>query len=83
MRRLWLAIVLGVVFGLGMGTIPGPTNAPEGLRMPLTPITQAGATQTTFAVYSPLLSQLPLLIAGLAIGVLVAVPAFLVAKRRA
>jgi hypothetical protein len=78
MKKVWLAVVLGVILGLGMGVLPAPTSSPEGLRMPLTPVTQTAG----FAARSPLLSQLQLLLVGLAAGFVVAVPVFLIARRR-
>lgn len=79
MRRLWLAVALGAILGFGMSILPSPTSSPDGLKMPLTPV----VTQARFqAVYTPVPSQLQLLLLGLAAGIVVAVPVFLIAKRR-
>jgi len=76
-----LAVVLGVILGLGIVAIPKPTVTPEvteGLRVPLTPVVR----QAGVAAPSPMLSQIELLLVGLAAGIVVAVPVFLIAKRR-
>lgn len=79
MKKLWLAVLLGVIFGFGIGTVPSSTRSLEGLNMPLTPV----VTQAKFGVlHSPFLSQLQTLVIGLAVGTIVATSCFLIARRR-
>ena len=86
MRRLWLAVVLGVILGVAVSAFPSQTvlQQQRPLNMPLVPITATGPTlqPPRFQTVQPPSSQLRTLLVGLVAGLVVALPAFLIAKRR-
>lgn len=79
MRRIWLAVLLGVVLGVGLAAAPGPTTSHERLLMELNTVEaqpKLGATQTvSWQTLQPLFVAL---IAGIVLGM----PFFLVTKWR-
>jgi len=85
MRRLWLAVVLGLILGVGVGVFPSHTVAqpPQPLNMPLGPITAPGAASEAhrFQATQAQSSQLYLLLIGLVAGFVVALPAFVFMRR--
>jgi len=86
MPKLWLGIVLGVILGVAVSSFPSQTvlQQQQRLNMPLVPITATGPTlqQPRFETVQPPSSQLRTLLVGLVAGLVVALPAFLIAKRR-
>jgi hypothetical protein len=79
MRTLVLAVVLGVLLGLSMAVVPSSvgSKAQEALLM-----TTAGSQQPVAA--SPLpWQQFQLIAVGLLAGLIVALPVFFLARRRA
>jgi len=86
MRRLWLAVVLGFILGVAVSSFPSQTalQQQQPLNMPLVPITATGPAlqqPRSQTIQSPS-SQLRTLLVGLVAGLVVALPAFLIAKRR-
>ena len=78
MRRILLAAFLGVLVGVAVGYTPWvqPANAPRALIMQRTP-----ELNTPFSPVQPSEAPTQLLLALLA-GLIIAVPLFLVLKRR-
>ena len=85
MRRLWLAVVLGLILGVAVGVFPSHTVAqpPQPLNMPLGPITASGPASEAhrFQANPTQSSQLYPLLIGLVAGLVVALPAFVFTKR--
>lgn len=78
MRKLWLAVVLGVILGLGASVIPnsaGPVAEPSVLMSTL-------GAQRTSEVSPSATSPLELLLSGLLIGLVIAIPVLVLARRR-
>jgi hypothetical protein len=86
MRKLWLAVVLGLILGVAANAFPSQTvlQQPQALNMPLGPITASGppSESSRLRTIQPPPSQLLTLLLGLAVGLVAALPAFLVMKRR-
>ena len=78
MRRLWLAIVLGVILGLGIAAVPGTIVSDQ--KTNLQPATLA-AQRTSGSNVSPWFEFQPILW-GLLAGIVFAFPVFWLAKRR-
>jgi len=78
MRRLWLAVVLGVILGLGTTLIPDSVGS--GAK-PSALMSTMGA-QRTFEVSTSASSQFEWVLIGLLLGLVVAVPVFGLARRR-
>lgn len=78
MRRLWLAVVLGVILGLGATAAPSSIGSEEKVNVPLV----TSGTQRTFeTILSPWM-QFQFVLLGLLAGLVVAVPVFLLIKHR-
>lgn len=78
MRRLWLALVLGVILGLGITAVPGTIVSEQ--KANLQPATLA-AQRTSGASVSPWF-QFQSILWGLLAGIILAFPVFLLAKSR-
>jgi hypothetical protein len=79
MRRLMIAVVLGVVLGLGIAVVPSSINSKE--QAPLL-MTTAGS-QPRVAANPSSWPELQLITLGLLVGLVLGLPVFLLAKRRA
>ncbi len=77
MKRLWLAVVLGGILGLGIAVVPG-SIAPE-QKTSVQPATLA--SQLAASSISPSL-QFQSILWGLLAGVIVAFPVFVLVRRR-
>jgi ABC-type nitrate/sulfonate/bicarbonate transport system permease component len=79
MRRIWLAALLGIALGVGLGVAPGSTALHERVFMQpssVEALPKLGAAQaTSWQSFQPILVGL---MAGMMLGVL----AFFTAKRR-
>jgi ABC-type antimicrobial peptide transport system permease subunit len=73
-----LAVVLGVILGLGMTIVPSSIDS--GKRM--TPMQLAAGTQYKFEAGPSPLTQLQSILIGLLVGLVLAVPVFLLVKHR-
>jgi len=78
MRRLVMAVVLGIILGVGIAVAPSSISS-EGKANPL--MTTSGAQQRFEAGTSPWLQFQPILL-GLFAGLVLAVSVFLLAGRR-
>jgi ABC-type antimicrobial peptide transport system permease subunit len=80
MNKTWLAAVLGILLGLGVAYAPfASVSSPPKTNLPI----QAFEQQSNIVQATPhSLLNLQLLILALLVGVVVATPFFLVAKRR-
>jgi len=77
MRRLWLAVLLGVILGAGIAVVPSSIESAKTVSpMQLT----SGIQYRVTASVSPWLQLQPILV-GLLAGLLLSVPLFLLAKR--
>ena len=77
-RRLWLAVVLGVLLGMGVTVVPSSIDSAKRAKpMQLT----SGIQFRVVANASPWL-QFQSILVGLFAGLVLAVPMFLLAKRR-
>jgi hypothetical protein len=82
MRRIWLAAVLGIVLGLGVAFTPYTSTAtPQTKQRPFIVGIEETHTLAASSNHNPPTFELALL--GLLVGLLVAAPFFLVARRRA
>lgn len=79
MRRLLIAVVLGVVLGLGIAVVPSSISSKEqaGVLM-----TTPGSQPRVAASPSPW-PEFQLITLGLLAGLILALPVFLLARRRA
>jgi len=77
MRRIWLAAVLGVIFGLGIAAFPTSIGSQEKAMLPLTALNQP----QRFEAAGPL-EPIQYILLGLIAGVIVATPVFLLTKSR-
>jgi len=76
-KKIWLAVILGVLLGVGVGYTPnGPPSAMPRAQL----LMQSQPPTYTQSGTAPSYNVVPVLIA-LAVGLLVATPAFFVAKR--
>jgi ABC-type phosphate/phosphonate transport system permease subunit len=85
MRGIWLAAILGIVLGLGVvfTSNTGTTAAPQTKISPLVAGTEETHTLANLATSpNPTAPTFELALLGLLIGLLVAAPFFLVARRR-
>jgi hypothetical protein len=78
MKRLWLALVLGVILGLGITAVPGTIVSEQ--KANLQPATLAA--QHTAGASTPPWFQFLFILLGLIAGVVIALPVFFLAKRR-
>jgi hypothetical protein len=78
MRRLWFAVLFGIVLGLGMTVVPSSILSEQRANV----LMIAPATQPRFEAGTLPNSQFQFIIIGLLAGLAVAVPVFLLAKRR-
>jgi formate/nitrite transporter FocA (FNT family) len=81
LRRVWLAAVLGVIIGLGIAMSPRPMASQEKTMLQLTGVDQpqpARLEATSQAATDPL--QYVLL--GILAGIIVAMPVFVLSRRR-
>jgi hypothetical protein len=78
MRRLWLAVALGVILGFGVTVIPSSIG-PEQKTNPL--MVTSGA-QPRLEASIPSFSQIQLVLVAVLAGLVLAVLVFLIAKRR-
>jgi hypothetical protein len=77
-RRLWLAVLLGVILGMGITVVPSSIESAKTVSpMQLT----SGIQYRVVAGASPWM-QLQAILVGLFAGLVLGVPAFLLAKRR-
>ena len=77
-RRIWVAVVLGVILGLGITVVPSSIDSVK----TATPMQLASGPQYRVETsVSPWLQLQPILV-GLFAGLVLAVPVFLLAKRR-
>ena len=78
-KRIWLAALLGILFGITLGYAPhlSPVAAPRTELL----MQQTGQPNVAQAAQQPTDSSLPILIALVA-GLVIAIPAFAFAKRR-
>jgi hypothetical protein len=80
MNRVWLAVLLGVLVGLGAGMMPeAQLTAPSGVRPQQEMLLQATKQATTVPANSADIYAVAL---SLLVGVVVAMPLFLLARRR-
>lgn len=78
MRRLWLAVVLGVILGLGVTVVPSSIDSAKRAN----PMQLTSGIQYNFVATASPWSQLQPILVGLFAGLVLAVPMFLLAKRR-
>jgi hypothetical protein len=79
--KLWLAAFLGVLFGLGM-TYAALVQVAPVTMMQLPPQAFEASRQTTSALAAQSHSNYALLLLSVFVGILVAMPVFLLAKKR-
>ena len=78
MRRLWLALVLGVILGLGITAVPGTIVSEQKTNLqPATLATQRASGPSVSPWF-----QFQSILLGLLAGIIVAFPVFLLAKSR-
>jgi len=83
MPRLWLAARLGVLLGVGMAyTAAVPVAPAANMKLPAQKFEVTRVTRQTGATAQPIQSSFQLALASLLVGIIVATPAFLIAKRR-
>jgi hypothetical protein len=78
MRRFWLAVALGVILGLGVTVIPSSIGPQERAN----PLMITSGTQPRFGASTPSFLQVQLVLLAVLAGLVLAVPVFLLAKRR-
>jgi len=80
MRRIWLAVLLGVILGLGVTVIPSSTSSTSAKPMLVT----AGTAERQPPLATTTSSWLPLqfLLVGLLAGLALAAPVFILMKYR-
>lgn len=78
MRRFWLAVVLGVILGLGMTIVPSSIDSEKRAN----PMQLAAGTQYKFEAGPSPWMQLQFVLVGLLVGLVLAVPVFLLVKYR-
>jgi hypothetical protein len=81
MRRLWLALVLGVILGLGITAVPGAIVSEQKANLQNPQPATLAAQRTSGASFSPWF-QFQSILWGLLAGIIVAFPVLLLAKRR-
>jgi len=78
MRRLWLAVALGVILGLGVTVIPSSIGPAERTN----PVMVTSGAQPRVGASIPPFLQAQLILLAVLAGLVLAVPVFLLAKRR-
>jgi hypothetical protein len=78
LRRLWLAVVLGVLLGFGIAVVPSSINSAKRVS----PMQLTSGMQYQFEASASPSLQLQLILVALFAGLAIAVPIFLLAKRR-
>jgi len=78
MRRLLLAVVLGIFLGFGVAVAPPSISTESKVYMPMTAVDEHGRNQLA----APVSSRLEFVAFALLAGIVAATPVFVLARRR-